>query len=655
MTASRKAILMFSIAAIVAIGALVLNIGMVSAADIFVGPGENYTTIQSAVAIAFPFDTIIVRDGTYTENVDINVDNLTIQSENGSENCIVQANNSNDHVFEVTADWVNISGFTVQDATGSGKAGICLGSNVDHCNISENTASYNDYGICMSASSNNHLTGNNASNNYYGGIYLFFSSNNNITNNTANSNNINIYGIYLYYSSNNHLTGNTANSNTEYGILLDSSSNNHLTGNTANSNTEYGIYLSASSTNNYLTGNTANSNTEYGIYLSASSTNNNLTGNNASNNYYGIYLDSSGNNHLTGNTANSNIGVYDSYGIYLSSSSNNYLTDNTASNNYYGIYLSSSSNNYLTDNTALNNKHGIYLYPSSTNNYLTGNNVANNYYDGIYLSASSTNNHLTGNNVADNNYGIYLGSSTNNHIFNNYFDNPINAYDDGTNIWNITKTEGRNIIGGPNLGGNYWSDYTGNDTDGDGLGDTPYEIPGGTNKDYLPLVKIAAPHIFDTGKGDYPSIAGTHNGTIKLNQTITVSKLYTYPCPGTGGHTEYVKIWNSTDLNVTATWNGYIGDWHNISFYDSIPSSANQTYNANPLGRGGGGGGAGDDFRGFTLYANQTYNYTIITGSYPQIIHEPSWNATGGVITCSEFVDINGKLREGWIPAIRLE
>jgi hypothetical protein len=134
------------------------------------------------------------------------------------------------------------------------------------------------------------------------------------------------------------------------------------------------------------------------------------------------------------------------------------------------------------------------------------------------------------------------------------------------------------------------------------------------------------PGWFDTGPGGYPSIAGTHNGTITPNQTMLVNKLYTYPCPGTGGHTEYVKIWNSTTGgNVTATWNGYTGDWHNITFNNS-----------------------------FTLYANETYNYTIRTGSYPQIIHEPSWNATGGEITCTEFVDVNGKRHEGWIPAMRL-
>jgi uncharacterized repeat protein (TIGR01451 family) len=133
-------------------------------------------------------------------------------------------------------------------------------------------------------------------------------------------------------------------------------------------------------------------------------------------------------------------------------------------------------------------------------------------------------------------------------------------------------------------------------------------------------------NVFDTGGGSYPSISGTHNGTITPSCNLSVSKLYTYPCPGTGGHTEYVKIGNNAGWNVTARWNGYSGDWHNITFNTA-----------------------------FTLYANETYNYTIVTGSYPQIIHATSYNATGGVITCSEFIDVNGKQHEGWIPAIRLE
>ncbi|MBU0496816.1 MAG: hypothetical protein KKG04_02545, partial [Candidatus Thermoplasmatota archaeon] len=40
-------------------------------------------------------------------------------------------------------------------------------------------------------------------------------------------------------------------------------------------------------------------------------------------------------------------------------------------------------------------------------------------------------------------------------------------------------------------GGNYWSDYTGVDEDGDGIGDTPYYIPGAygiISQDNYPLM-----------------------------------------------------------------------------------------------------------------------------------------------------------------------
>ena len=728
MATSRKVIRFFCSVVIVAICALVLTISMVSAADIiFVGLGENYTMIQSAVAVANSSDTIIVRDGIYTENIDVTVDNLTIRSENGSANCIVNALNQTDHVFSVTADYVNISGFTVQDATGSGKAGIYL-TNVDHCTISENIAMWNDYGIYLYASHNNNLTDNNAADNNYG-IYLYFWSwFNHLTNNTANSNKF--YGIYLFISSNyNNLTVNTASNNTHTGIYLEISSYNTLTDNTASKNS-YGIHLYASSNNNILTNNTA------------------------SNNGNGIYLDDSGINTLTGNTASSN----NPNGIYLDSSDLNTLTGNTASSNAHnGIVLVSSSYNTLTDNTASYNSVGIALASLiTTNNILTGNTASNNDY-GIYLDMTAEGtNYITGNTANSNDYGIYLFSSSNNLIYNNYFNNIQNADDDGNNVWNISKTSGTNIIGGSWLGGNYWSDYTGEDLDGNGLGDTllPYNSSGNMilGGDWLPLVKSevytktdvgvtskitianstdlaanlppeyagvdisntvvlnvnvtdntpgniaddaytditisvgtmdigtckvfkagmgflpevpdvktlptvkppgepafsrnvanntvtvrlyvgdpllavlppAEPPIFDTGEGSYPSMSGTFTGTITPSRNLTVSTLSTYYCEGTGGHTRSFELTENTTPIASGVWGGYAGEWHNITFTE------------------------------VTLIKDHEYRYVIETGSYPQIIHAQSFNATGGKITCTEFVDINGKRHEGWIPAIRL-
>ncbi|MDD5485914.1 MAG: Ig-like domain-containing protein, partial [Methanocellales archaeon] len=132
------------------------------------------------------------------------------------------------------------------------------------------------------------------------------------------------------------------------------------------------------------------------------------------------------------------------------------------------------------------------------------------------------------------------------------------------------------------------------------------------------------PLTFDTGSGTYPSISGTHNGTLTPSSNVNVSHMYTYPCAGTGGHAEYVKIWNST-WDTTATWSGYSGDYHNLTFDEP-----------------------------FILRAGETYNYMIKTGSYPQIVHATSKAVTGGTITCTEFVDVNGVTYDDWIPAIRL-
>ncbi|NQE44728.1 hypothetical protein C5S31_01730, partial [ANME-1 cluster archaeon GoMg2] len=135
---------------------------------------------------------------------------------------------------------------------------------------------------------------------------------------------------------------------------------------------------------------------------------------------------------------------------------------------------------------------------------------------------------------------------------------------------------------------------------------------------------------FDTGEAanPYPSISGIHNGTITPKVTIrNLSRLYTYPCPGTGGHTEYVAFWHSNGTRITeGLWNGYTDDdWHNISF----PA--------------------------FTMHADDTYKYSIRTGSYPQIIHNQTHTNGYGTINCTEFTDANGRSYTDRIPAIRLE
>jgi hypothetical protein len=88
-----------------------------------------------------------------------------------------------------------------------------------------------------------------------------------------------------------------------------------------------------------------------------------------------------------------------------------------------------------------------------------------------------------------------MKDSYNNLIYNNFFNNDINAYDNGENYWNISKLKNENIIGWPWTAGNWWHDYSGSDTDyyKDSLGDypEPYNCNSNIKKggDYEPLMK----------------------------------------------------------------------------------------------------------------------------------------------------------------------
>ena len=367
--------------ALVAIGcAIAVNAGAsdstVSSAVIYVP--DNYATIQGAVNNAAAGDTIIVRDGTYLENVKVNK-RLTIRSENGPASTIVESPEGvNDHVLTVTADHVHINGLTVKNATGKNEAGrydyAGLYISAHHCNITDNMAMNNAYGFFLSESSKNTLINNVASGQIGDGIYVTNSNYNTISNNTVKLNQR--YGIRLYSSHNNTVRNNNV-SNNGYGIRLGGSHNNTIEKNNVQSSTYDGFYLFYSNDNSFVD-NTANQNNQDGFFINASY-NNTLINNVANaNNYDGFGLELVNNHTLINNRVNSN----NKSGISLTSSNRNLLEGNVASlNTKMGFYLASSTSNSLAGNKASANKEvGIHLEKSG-NSTLTNNMMDGNYYN----------------------------------------------------------------------------------------------------------------------------------------------------------------------------------------------------------------------------------------------------------------------------------
>jgi len=221
----------------------------------------------------------------------------------------------------------------------------------------------------------------------------------------------------------------------------------------------------------------------------------NISDNVVTNNCYGMYLHYSSNNCIENNSVSDSV----EYGIWLFDSSLcNNIANNCISNNVErGILLCDScSNNGIKYNNVSNNGiFGINLVDSS-NNDIEHNNISNNYESGIWLYNSSNNN-IKNNNIENNNeseeygYGIWLSYSNNSLIsLNNFMDNTRNVYSsDSTNIWNSREkiTYIRNGTTYESYLGNYWDDYTGNDTTGDGIGDTPYTI--NADEDNYPLMQ----------------------------------------------------------------------------------------------------------------------------------------------------------------------
>ena len=145
--------------------------------------------------------------------------------------------------------------------------------------------------------------------------------------------------------------------------------------------------------------------------------------------------------------------------------------------------------------------YGIYYYDQGVSlGRVEGCTIEKNLFAGVVLFNKVHGVSVAGNRITDQpERGVWVADASDNVIYDNWFSNAgVNADVVGTstgNSFSVVKRTGPNIIGGPFIGGNYWSrpDGTGfsqthADANGDGFSDEVFPFSGHT--DLLPLTSL---------------------------------------------------------------------------------------------------------------------------------------------------------------------
>jgi parallel beta-helix repeat protein len=174
-----------------------------------------------------------------------------------------------------------------------------------------------------------------------------------------------------------------------------------------------------------------------------------------------------------------------------------------------GILLFGSVHTTIRNNIIRNNNIGVHLRHGSNDTLLIDNLVLNNKASGIRLADNNNLNHIIGNTLMNNTVGVEVQSSHNTFYHNNFISNKVyqvrilgevsNRWDDGVE-------------------GNYWSDYEGLDTDGDGVGDT--ELPSCWVDDYPLIEQWSITKVFSAKLGEK-----TYYVNVQTHCTVTLFDL----------------------------------------------------------------------------------------------------------------------------------
>lgn len=225
---------------------------------------------------------------------------------------------------------------------------------------------------------------------------------------------------------------------------------------------------------------------------------------------------------------------------------NNVTIENSTAMGFdIGLYLASDYNT-IRWNTFYGSRINSVVRLQGAGNSILEGNIITNGGSGVEMAYGGPNNcTLTGNSISNNSdwaIAIHVAAGAS-HFYHNIISGPVISVDGPDSTWD----------NGYPSGGNYWSSsnykspdlFSGfyqNITGGDGIGDNPYQVSGGTNIDHYPFMIVNICNVSQTPtKNNVLS-----SDVVEVNATVT----HYFPL-------EQV-ILNCTYVNGTATWTSII-------------------------------------------------------------------------------------------------
>ena len=199
-------------------------------------------------------------------------------------------------------------------------------------------------------------------------------------------------------------------------------------------------------------------------------------------------------------------------GIIMRSANNSTIANNTISNVGTGVSVDVYGTGNIIAGNNLTNINGNAVWVWTTNNTIVGNYIKANSGSGIRFSDWSGNT-VTGNHIENNSIGVACWAGNpipagliNLIYYNNFINNTLQFLNEAIFKANSSELLYPALVNVWDNGtvGNYWSDYNGNDSDGNGIGDTPYlvedhyPLEGANDTDNCPLmnqIEITVPSL----------------------------------------------------------------------------------------------------------------------------------------------------------------